>query len=122
MIQSCVTFLPVSDIQKTEEFYTKVVGLTLWDDQGKCKIFNCGQGYWGFCQYDDGRPLATGVCLSLNMEDTADVDEKFRNVKAAGAEILQKPEHHKNFPVYSCFVKDPDGYLLEFQKILYEGK
>ena len=120
MIESCVTFLPVNDIEETTRFYTEVVGLKLWQDQGKCRIFQCGQGFWGFCQYGDGRALATGVCLSLNMEDKNDVDEKYLSVKAAGADVIQPPQKHKDFPVYSCFVHDPNGYLLEFQKILHE--
>ena len=50
MIESCITFLPVSNLEKTVQFYTEVVGLTVWKDMGSCVIFDCGKGYWGFCQ------------------------------------------------------------------------
>ena len=30
MIESCITFLPVSNLEKTVQFYTEVVGLTVW--------------------------------------------------------------------------------------------
>ena len=63
MIESCITFLPVSDLKRTVQFYTEVIGLTLWKDMGK-------------------------------------------------------PARHPKFPVYSFFFSDPDGYLLEFQKIV----
>lgn len=69
MIESCITFLPVSDLKRTVQFYTEVIGLTLWKDMGSCVILDCGKGYWGFCQYEDGRPLATGACMSLNCTD-----------------------------------------------------
>lgn len=120
MIESCITFLPVQDIEETTRFYTEIVGLSLWEDMGNCKIFRCGQGYWGFCQYDDGREMASGVCLSLNLKDTAEVDSKYQEIKTAGAAIKTAPQKHPNFPVYSFFVTDPNGYLLEFQKILHD--
>lgn len=117
MIESCVTFFPVSDLARTVRFYTEVVGLRIHQDQGGCVIFDCNQGYWGFCQYDDGRPLASGVCMSLNCSTTDEVDEQYRRLTAAGVQTLGAPAMHPKFPVYSFFFRDPDGYLLEFQKI-----
>ena len=81
MIESCITFLSVSDLKRTVQFYTEVIGLTLWKDMGNCVIFDCGKGYWGFCQYEDGRPLATGTCMSLNCTDCAEVDEQYQQVR-----------------------------------------
>ena len=34
MIESCITFLSVSDLKRTVQFYTEVIGLTLWKDMG----------------------------------------------------------------------------------------
>ena len=84
MIESCITFLSVSDLKRTVQFYTEVIGLTLWKDMGNCVIFDCGKGYWGFCQYEDGRPLATGTCMSLNCTDCAEVDEQYQRLTALG--------------------------------------
>ena len=118
MMESCVTFFPVSDIEATTGFYTDVIGLKLWKDMGRCRIFECGGGYWGFCQYDDGRKPALGVCPSINMTCTEDVDSKYINIKAMDVPVKQPPLKHKDFPVYSFFINDPDGYLVEFQKIV----
>ena len=118
MIESSITFLPVSNLEKTIRFYTEVVGLTVWKDMGGCVILDCGKGYWGFCQYDDGRPLATGTCMSLNCESCAEVDDQYRRLNALGIETQGQPKRHARFPVYSFFFADPDGYLLEFQKIV----
>ena len=121
MIESSITFLPVGDIEATTAFYTRVIGLPLWKDMGVCRIFSCTRGYWGFCQYGDDRPIPRGVCLSLNMVSTDEVDAQYARLVKAGAPLLSKPEKHPNFPVYSFFVKDPDGYTVEFQKILEGG-
>ena len=118
MIESCITFLPVSNLEKTVQFYIEVVGLTVWKDMGSCVIFDCGKGYWGFCQYNDGRPPATGTCMSLNCGSCAEVDEKYRRLTALGIQTQGQPKRHAIFPVYSFFFADPDGYLLEFQKIV----
>lgn len=122
MIESCITFLPVSDLKRTVRFYTEVVGLTLWKDMGSCVILDCGKGYWGFCQYEDGRPLATGTCMSLNCTDCAEVDEQYSRLTALGVATQGKPARHPKFPVYSFFFSDPDGYLLEFQKIVDDAQ
>ena len=68
-IENCVTFLPCSDIKKTTHFYRDIVGLPVVQEQagGMLKIFDTGYGYWGFCQYGDGRPIPSGdVGVSSN--------------------------------------------------------
>ena len=49
MIESCITFLSVSDLKRTVQFYTEVIGLTLWKDMGNCVIFDCGKGRQTAC-------------------------------------------------------------------------
>ena len=122
-IENSVVFLPVSDIEATTHFYRDVVGLPVVQEQsgGICRIFDTGYGYWGFCQYPDGRPLLSGdvgACLSLNCHDEADVDAHYEVVKARGAQIVCPPKKQDNFPVYACFIRDPNDYKVEFQRIL----
>jgi predicted enzyme related to lactoylglutathione lyase len=116
-IHSSVIFFPCFDIEATTAFYTQVIGLTLHQDQGQCRIFDTGYGYLGFCQYADKAPVVTGACISLNCTDEADVDRHYASIKNR-AEIIAAPRKHPRFPVYSFFLKDPNGYVLEFQKIL----
>lgn len=120
MIESSITFLPVSNLKETVRFYTEVVGLTVWKEMGSCIILSCNKGYWGFCQYDDGRPLASGVCMSLNCENTQQVDQEYQRLQSLGIKTQGAPARHPKFSVYSFFFADPDGYLLEFQKIVDE--
>lgn len=126
-IENSVVFLPVSDIEKTTHFYRDIVGLPMVQEQsgGICRIFDTGYGYWGFCQYPDGRPLLSGpvgACLSLNCHDEEDVDRQYERMISKGCVIDAKPCKQKNFPVYAFFTKDPDNYKVEFQRILLEDQ
>ena len=126
-----VVFLPCSNIQATEHFYHDLLGLPIAERQSEnLLIFDAGYGYWGFCQYHDGRePLSgpQGVCLSINLEGrqaVLDAYEKYR----LRCTVHKEPAEHPQFPVFSFFLLDPDGYLVEFQKtgeiqeITEEGK
>ncbi|MEA5058691.1 MAG: VOC family protein [Candidatus Pelethousia sp.] len=122
-MENSVIFLPCSNIKKTTTFYREIVGLPLVQEQsgGICKIFDTGYGYLGFCQYDDGRPTLggpTGVCISLNCHDVADVDKHYREIAEKGAIIVSTPKNQERFPVYAFFMHDPDQYKVEFQYIL----
>lgn len=116
MIKSCVTFFPVNNIEETVRFYRDIIGLKLYNDFGNCVILNCGEGFWGFCDYGDGRELPLGVCLSLNLQDNGEVDKEYERLSKLNISGT-KPENHSVFPVYSFFIKDPNGYTVEFQKI-----
>ena len=122
-LDSSIVFLPVTDIEKTLEFYRDVLGLKVPQKQGdNLYIFDTGYGYWGFCQYGDGRkPLSgpRGVCISLNLSSNEEVMERYQQLKDS-VSIYRKPERHPVFPVYSFFISDPDGYLVEYQKIAEE--
>lgn len=114
-----VVFLPCSDIRKTEQFYHDTIGLPIVERQSdSLLIFDTGYGYWGFCKYADGRkPLSgpRGVCLSINLDSDEAVSIAFERYKTQ-CEVYKEPARHPNFPVFSFFILDPDGYLVEFQK------
>ncbi len=116
---SSVIFLPVSDIARTHHFYHEILHLPVHQKQkDSLYIFDTGYGYWGFCQYDDGRrPLSgpKGVCLSLNLDSNQEVLSRYEELKDKVV-IYKEPAMHPVFPVYSFFIYDPDGYLVEYQK------
>ena len=120
-MRGSVVFLPVGDLSRTRRFYTEALGLSLAMVQaGGAEIFDTGYGYWGFCAYGDGRPALggpQGVCLSLNCQDRREVDARWRAALEKGARPVSPPAAHRRFPVYSCFLEDPDGYRVELQVI-----
>ena len=114
-----VVFLPCSDICATKHFYCGILGFPVAERQSdRLMILDTGYGYWGFCQYGDGRPLLSGrqgVCLSVNLESEQAVLARYKQLKDR-CRVYQEPCRHPRFPVFSFFVEDPDGYLVEFQK------
>ncbi len=116
-MESMVTFYPCLNIEETTAFYTEIIGLKIYQNQGLCKIFDTGYGYLGFCEYID-HVLATKVCISFNLKDKQAVDQKYKEMKALNMQGLTKPQKHPQFEVYSFFMQDVNGYTLEFQKIL----
>lgn len=117
-MESMVVFYPCLDINKTSDFYQNIIELKLYQDQGQCRIFDTGYGYLGFCEYDD-HVLATKTCISFNLENEKAVDDTYLKMKGLGMSGLTKPQKHPKFEVYSFFMKDPNGYTVEFQKITY---
>ena len=115
--ESSVIFFPCTDIAETKKYYAEVLELPVYKDLGSTVWFDCGYGYLAFVQYGDGRPLASGACISFNMPTIADVDAMYEKLLARPVIGLKGvPAHHARFPVYSFFLSDPDGYTLEFQR------
>ena len=119
-----VVFLPVQNLEETRRFYTQVLGLELAMVQpGGAEIYDTGRGYWGFCQYATAaRPWAgTRVCVSPSTARTGPRWTPAGGRPWSGApNRLQPPALHSRFPVYSCFLADPDGYRVELQVIEME--
>lgn len=116
-IESSVIFFPCKDIVETKAYYTQVVQLPVYKDLGSTVWFDCGYGYLAFVQYSDGRSMASGECISFNLESIEAVDEMYTEMQTRPVIGLKNPPaHHPRFPVYSFFFSDPNGYTLEFQK------
>lgn len=117
-VLSNVVFFPCHSTRETLAFYQDVVGLKVWKDMGGAVLLDSGYGYLGFVEYGPDRPMATGNCISFNVEDNAAVDAKFAELVAKGVTTEAKPPvMQTGFAVYSFFIEDPNGYTVEFQKI-----
>ena len=117
MITSNVAFYPCVSIAETERFYTDIIGLkTVFSGPGS-RIFSCVGGHFGFVEYPDRKAEPGRLCLSLNCGSEAEVDEEYARVLSAGGRPESAPALHPKQPVYSFFLRDPSGYLVEFQKV-----
>lgn len=115
--ESGVVFFPCRDILETKEYYSEILGLPIYKDLGNSVWFDCGYGYVAFVYYGPERAMASGQCISFNLESIDAVDEAYSVLAERGAlGIKNPPAHHKVFPVYSFFFTDPNGYMLECQK------
>ncbi len=100
-------------------FYGEILGLALALDQGKCKIYRVANGaFLGVCEDADGpvglpnADAQRGVIVTLV---TDEVDAWYDYLRAQDVPIEKSPTLNKRFNLYHLFVRDPSGYLVEFQ-------
>jgi catechol 2,3-dioxygenase-like lactoylglutathione lyase family enzyme len=88
---SQITFCYTRDLATTAAFYEDVLGLTMVLDQGGCRIYRVAdEAYLGFCER-----------------------ERMREV---GVEFEKAPTMNPDYHIYHCFLRDPNGYLIEIQR------
>ena len=108
-----IAFCHTRDLERTAHFYEEVIGLPLVLDQGECRIYRVSDGaYFGFCERETPGP-GTGLILTLV---TDDVDGWYENLSGQGVEFEKKPAFNPEYKIYHCFLRDPNGYLLEIQR------
>ena len=112
-IDSQIVFLATRDLPMTAAFYEKTIGLTLALDQGKCKIYQVVEAaFLGFCAKDE-IPARDGVIVTLV---TRDVDEWYEQLRGKGVKFETAPAYNPEYKIYHCFLRDPNGYLVEIQR------
>ncbi|MEG0423784.1 MAG: VOC family protein [Erysipelotrichaceae bacterium] len=117
-MQSFVVFYPCIDLEVTKSFYLDKMNLKIWYEREHVVIFDTGYGYLGFSPRLD-RPLATSTIISFNCSDVQEVDTLYKKYyEMDDIRILSYPQKQNDYEVYSFFIEDPNGYKLEFQKIL----
>ncbi len=123
-ISEQITFLYTADLQQTAEFYENTLGLELWLDQGACRIYQVSSdGYLGFCEREDAAAKHAvaehpDVIFTIVTPGKADVDTWYEFLKAKGVEFEKAPETNPKYKIYHCFLRDPNGYLIEIQFFL----
>jgi len=111
-----VTFLPVSDLERSGRFYEETLGLELVLDQGDCRIYRVGSGeaFVGICARVPAEP-SDGVMVTLV---TQDVEGWHRRLLEAGVRCDRPPAHNDEYALHHAFYRDPDGHVLEVQTFL----
>jgi catechol 2,3-dioxygenase-like lactoylglutathione lyase family enzyme len=122
-IEQQITFLYTNNLTTSVQFYEEKLGLELWLDQGTCRIYNVtGSGYLGICQASEISAPVTdkhnGVIFTLV---TQQVDEWFEYLKARGVKFEKPPTLNQRYNIYHCFLRDPNGYLIEIQRFELES-
>ena len=110
---SHITFLPVSDLDRSRAFYESILGLQLVVDQGACHIFRASRtGFVGTC-LNERAGAADGVIVTFVIDD---VDDWCSRIVGAGHALDREPAHNDRFGIYHAFLRDPDGHLIEIQR------
>ena len=110
-----ITFLPVSDLERSSAFYGDVLGLPLVLDQGDCRIYQISAtAFVGVCQRTE-RGDMNGLLVTLV---TDDVDGWHERLVSAGVQCDRPPRRNDTYRLYQAFYRDPDGYTIEVQRFL----
>jgi catechol 2,3-dioxygenase-like lactoylglutathione lyase family enzyme len=123
-IDQQITFLYTHDLETSAHFYEHVLGLPLWLDQGTCRIYSVtASSLVGICLTGAGEAQTApenlrrpgGVIFTLV---TQDVDGWYTYLNAQGVPFEKTPAINERYHIYNCFLRDPNGYLIEIQRFL----
>ena len=121
-INQQITFLYTTNLEKSATFYENVLGLSLWVDQGTCRIYQtAGSAYIGICQTGNSAkgkvPMGeqTNIIFTIVTEE---VDAWYTYLMSKGVQFEKPPETNLTYNIYHCFLRDPNGYLIEIQRFL----
>ena len=108
-----VTFCYCEDLGATAHFYEEVLALPLSLDQGACRIYRVAPAaHLGFCQRAEASS-PQGVILTLVSDE---VDQWYARLSERGVVFEGPPAHNPDYNIYHCFLRDPNGYLIEIQR------
>lgn len=116
-----LTFLYAQAPEASWRFYEEVLGLTMVQDQGSCRIYAAAPGrraFLGVCRAQgpratDNPRLQGGAMVSLVHPD---VEGWHARLQARGVPIEAPPRRAEAYGVTSFFFRDPAGYTLEIQR------
>jgi len=115
-IDQQITFLYTLDLVSTSRFYEDVLRLELVLDQGSCRIYRTGtEAFLGFCQREGVAAQHPDVIFTLV---TQEVDTWYEYLLAQGVKFEKPPAHNPDYNIYHCFLRDPNGYLIEIQRFM----
>ena len=113
-IDQQITFLYTANLLETTVFYEDVMGFKLVLDQQTCRIYRSSpNAFLGICkrsniEIDPGNVIFTIV--------TAEVDAWYEFLSDKGVTFEKPPSFNPHYKIYHCFLRDPDGYLIEIQR------
>jgi catechol 2,3-dioxygenase-like lactoylglutathione lyase family enzyme len=105
--------LVVADLQRSVEFYTDALGLTIADRTDEAAVLDAGFGKILLWERRDAPPGETGV-MHLTFE-VGDIDSTFAKMNDAGVEFLHLPRTAllgQHYEMRAAAFRDPDGHGL----------
>jgi catechol 2,3-dioxygenase-like lactoylglutathione lyase family enzyme len=109
-----ITFLYTDDLLKSVHFYESILGFELTLDQGSCRIYQVRAGaFIGICERKEVEINPENVIFTLV---TLEVDEWYERLQGKGVDFEKPPALNPRYQIYHCFLRDPNGYLIEIQR------
>lgn len=118
------TMLRVMDLDKSIEFYTRILGMTLLRrrDYSAAKFTNAFVGYGDEAHnpvleltynWDRTKSYDLGEGFGFVGIDVPDVYAACDRLEKAGVPIIRKPGPMRDSDSVIAFIEDPDGYRIE---------
>ena len=116
-VDGLLTFFYYKDMASVGEFYEKIMGFELVQDQKWAKIFKvadnafmgCVDGNIGYHKHDPTKPVMLTVIVD-------DPDAWYEHFMENGVETLNKPHDDVELNMRIFLLHDPEGYVIEIQK------
>lgn len=118
------TFLMVSDVDRSTEFYAETLGLEVAERGDRSTEFDTGQTRLmieqdfseeelaAFGLAPPGEDRGDGVIVVIEVDDVTTVHER---AEEAGADVVQEPME-VDWGREMFLVRDPDGYVVEISR------
>ena len=119
-ICSQITFFYYRNFERARDFYERIMGFELADDQGTCRIYRVrGSAFLGIVDERYGhcsaRKSESSALATFVVDNVREWHEHLRkNGVTITSELLSKPE----IQIEAFFFEDPEGYALEAQSFL----
>ena len=107
-----IIFFKTADLKTIGDFYEHYLGMKLWLDQGKCRIYEHGNLRLGFCAANQADTNGTITFYYSQMQDVDAAYDRFGDI------ATDSPKLNPHFRIYHFWAKDPEGRNLEFQHFL----
>jgi predicted enzyme related to lactoylglutathione lyase len=110
-----ISWVYTRDLDSTAEFYADALGLECIRDEGDARIFATAESAAiGVCGAFENRVVEPKGCMISIVTD--DVDSWYRRLTEKGVAVAGQPHRLEQFGIYTFFVTDPNGYVIEFQQ------
>ena len=103
--------LAVSDVQRSQAFYERVLGVGVVSTQKNGINLGLGNSFLGLYKIDD-KPRIHHFCVGLDQYDVNEAAEKLRELGIDPYVREDKPE---------VYFQDPDGITVQLENKRYRG-
>ena len=116
-ITSQIIWVYTDDLEHTSNFYANDLGLKLVIDEGAARVFQVTPtAQIGVCTAFENRIVEPkGGMITLV---TTEVDKWYSQLTSKGVVIKKPPHVLEQFNIYTFFLEDPNGYVIEIQQFL----
>lgn len=110
-----ISWVYARELDSTAKFYAETLGLDCIRASDNARIYATTENAAiGLCRVFGDRVVEPkGGMISFVSDD---VDGWYRELVGRGADIAVPPRRLPQFGIYSFFVTDPNGYVIEFQQ------